>query len=503
MLSPTPQGKTLSSKMIRNVAFGGLRIALVAPVPFLLTPFILNRIGVRGYGTWALFVSINSLTSLVDMGLLGTLSKYVAEYYALRDYTRLNRLLNTGLVLFVSLASLVVVVLWLSSRMAVTLLFHGSDMSGRELLYLFHCATVLIWINLVTMLSASVTSGLQRLDLSNMLTAFNVVSAAIFGATWLGLGWGLRGLLYGNIASAILTLLAYTWLIHRLLPEVVFDPAQVEVAEARKIFGFSLHIYLTQAAAAIHNQIEKILLGFFVGVVPVGWYDIGGDVALKVRSAPQLLLGPVLPAAAELHALGDNRKLVELYHRTHKYLACIGVPLVCFVIAVSARFVELWIGTSLRIVAWPLSVLTLVGFFNLTTGPGYFILVGQGILRPGLYSAMMGLGLNIPLSSFLIYRFGFGGALAGTSFSIIAASIFFQYLFHRRTGYSVVRLLREAYLKPILCSVVLATLLLFVPLESLWWFGLIACGLVFAGLYMTLLFLVRFFDIYDWDNLKP
>ncbi len=159
MLSPTPQGKTLSSKMIRNVAFGGLRIALVAPVPFLLTPFILNRIGVRGYGTWALFVSINSLTSLVDMGLLGTLSKYVAEYYALRDYTRLNRLLNTGLVLFVSLASLVVVVLWLFSRMAVTLLFHGSEMSGRELLYLFHCATVLIWINLVTMLSASVTSG--------------------------------------------------------------------------------------------------------------------------------------------------------------------------------------------------------------------------------------------------------------------------------------------------------------------------------------------------------
>ena len=60
-------GPKLSAKIIRNVIFGGLRYVLVAPIPFLLTPLILHKIGTAGYGTWAVFLAINGLTSLADM----------------------------------------------------------------------------------------------------------------------------------------------------------------------------------------------------------------------------------------------------------------------------------------------------------------------------------------------------------------------------------------------------------------------------------------------------
>src|SRR6266852_4799212 len=132
--------KPLSSKMIRNVGFGGLRALLVVPVPFLLTPLILRKIGPRGYGTWALFVTINSLTSLADLGLLGTLSKYVAEYYARRDYLKLSRLLNTGLVVFGLLASAMIAILWVASHTLVEQLFRQSPFTNGELFYFFHCA---------------------------------------------------------------------------------------------------------------------------------------------------------------------------------------------------------------------------------------------------------------------------------------------------------------------------------------------------------------------------
>lgn len=503
MLSLAPQNKTLSAQMIRNVVFGALRTVLIAPIPFLMTPFILGRVGPGGYGTWAIFLSINRLTSLVDMGLLGTLSKHIAEYAARQDYVRLNRLLNTGLLLFALLASLVSAVLWATSSIVTKVLFHGSGVSHGELLYLFHCALALIWVNVVILFSSSVTSGLQRIDLSNVLTAFNLLSSAVLGAIFLTLGWGIRGLLYASIASAVITLVAYGCVIHRLLPQMVLDLSLVDVKEAKKLFVFSLQIYLTQAASAVHNQIEKLFLALLAGVVPVGWYDMGSDIALKVRSVPQLLLAPIVPAASELDARSESEKLVELYHRTHKYMACIGVPLVGFVVAVSGRFVELWIGPSLRIVAWPLSVLTLVGFFNLLTGPGYLILVGQGVLRPGLYAALVGVGLNIPLSFILIYRFGFGGALIGTSVSLIVASVTFLFLFHRHTGNSIFRLLREAYLKPVSCSIgVLVILFLVLPVTSLSWLGLLASALLFGALYITLLLSVRFFDLYDWNKIE-
>jgi O-antigen/teichoic acid export membrane protein len=503
MIRIKEENKPLSTKVVRNVAFGGLRALLLAPVPFVMTPLILSKIGTRGYGTWAVLVTMNSLTSLADLGLLGTLSKYVAEYNSCRDFVGLNRLLNTGLIVFLGLASLIVLILRMFSSPLVHVLFRGSTSSSMELNYLFHCALILIWINVMIFFSSSVTSGLQRLDLSNLLTAFNVLATSITGAALLVLGWGVRGLLYANVISSALTLLAYSWLLTRLLPEFVLSPLYVNNAEAKKIFGFSLQMYVTQAAAAIHNQLEKLLLALLVGVVPVGWYDIAGDVALKMRSVPQLLLGPVLPAASELDAKGERTKLVDLYYRTHKYLAFVGVPLTFFAVAVSRRFVDLWIGRDLEVIAMPLAVLLVVGFFNLTTGPGYFIFAGQGILRPGMYSALLGLGLNIPLSAILIYVFGFSGAVFGTSISLISASVFFLYLFHHQTKLSFARLLRDAYLKPVVYSATLVLLLFAItPASAPSWLGLGLEASAFGVLYLGLLLFTKFFDVYDWDKME-
>ena len=104
-------------------------------------------------------------------------------------------------------------------------------------------------------------------------------------------------------------------IVRRLLPQVALNPFRFDTTEARKMFAFSLRLYVTQAAVAVHNQVEKVFLALLVGVAPVGWYDIASDVALKVRGAIGFILSPVLPAASELNALGDESRMRELYYR--------------------------------------------------------------------------------------------------------------------------------------------------------------------------------------------
>jgi O-antigen/teichoic acid export membrane protein len=490
-----------STKIIRNVGSGVLRLLFVAPIPFLLTPLILHKIGARGYGTWAIIVAISNLTSLADLGLLGTLSKYVAEYHARRDFPGIGRLLGTGLTVFGIIASLVAFLLWLASPLAISSLFGGSGAALSELVGLFHGLLLLVALNILTFPFCSVTTGLQRLDVTNLLTSINLSCGAALGATFLLLGEGVRGLLYGTIISTALTLAIYIWFVHRLLPQVPLSALYANLEEAKKIFAFSLQIYVTQGAVAIHNQIEKLFLARFVGVVAAGWYDIASDTAVKVRSVPGLLLSPILPAASELDARGDERKLVELYYRTHKYLAFVGVPFVFYGMTVSKRFVDLWIGPNLGVVAVPFAILLAVNFFNLMTGPGFIILAGQGFLRLGVYSALVGVGLNVPLSFALIYYRGFAGAVTGTSVSLVTASVFFVCLFHRHTRNSISRLFREAYLKPVLCAaVLLGGGALLSPVRSLSWTGLIVRGCVFAVVYAMVLLYAKFFDRYDWNT---
>ena len=495
--------RSLGAKIIRNVLFGGLRYVFVLPIPFVMTPLILRKVGVAGYGTWAVFLAINGLTSLADLGLVGTLSKFVAEYHARQDFTALARLVNSGLSLFLAIDVVIATSLWLTTPFLAKMLFHGSSVPSGELLVLLRFFLLVIAANILIQLFASVTTGLQRLDLTNVMSAAQTLLSSIFGGILLLEGWGLRGLVYGYISSALITVLAYLVLVRRLLPTITLNPARFDVSEARHMLGFSLRLYLTQAAVAVHNQVEKVFLAMLVGVDPVGWYDIASDVALKARGSIGFILTPVLPAASELNALGDQSRMRELYHRSHKYLALFGIPAVLYLAAISHRFVELWLGSALTMVALPLSVLVLVNFVNLASGPGFLILAGCGDTEPGVRSATLGIVLNVVLSFALIYKFGFAGAVLGTSVSLLVASGYFMLLFHRHTGYSLSRVIVESYLKPVLISVfVLGTIFVIRPTATMSWFALAAAGIIFGGAYCLIILLSGFFDDYDWTKLE-
>ena len=494
---------SLSAKIIRNVLSSGFRAVLVAPIPFVMTPLILRKIGTSGYGTWAVLLAFNSLSSMADLGMVGTVSKYVAEYYAHRDLKALNRLVNTGLAIFTGLSLSLGVLFWVGSPLVVRILFKGSSFQANELASLFRFFLIVISTNILSMLLASVTSGLQRLDISNWIIAANSLCAAVLGGALLLRGWGLRGLVVGQVCAALSTVVAYGVIVRKLLPETVLRPAHVSVAEAKKLFGFSLRLYITQAAVAVHNQLEKFLLALFVGVAAAGWYDIASDMALKFRGIVGLVLGPILPAASELDARNDEQRTAELYYRAHKYIAFLGLPGLFYFSVISRKFVELWIGPKLVFVALPLAVLMWINFYNLLTGPGFLILAGRAYLRPGLQSALLGLILNVVLSFVLIYRFGFAGAVLGTSLSLLFASTFFMYLFHVKTGYSVGRLIRDAYLKPFTTAAALAlpTWLVLRALTPSWTI-LIVLGVAFGVLYVTAIFLNNFLDQYEWAKIE-
>lgn len=498
------QGRSsLGSKIMRGAASGALRYAVIAPIPFVMTPLILHKVGVTGYGTWAVFLAINGLTSLADLGLVGTVSKFVAEYHAKQDFSALTRLLSSGLALFLLLDLVIGTVFWLASPVLAARLFRGSTVASPELISLLRCFLVVIAANISTQLFASVTTGLQRLDLTNIISAGNVVLSALLGASLLLMGWKLRGLVYGYIGSGVLTITVYVMVVRMLLPQVSLNPTRFDGSEVRKMFSYSLRLYVTQAAVAIHNQVEKVFLATLVGVSPVGWYDIASDTALKVRGAIGFVLSPVLPAASELNALGDESRMRELYYRTHKYLALCGVPAVCYVAAVSRQFVELWIGPNLRMIALPLCVLLSVNFINLMTGPGFLILAGKGDMRPGIQAAALGVIINVVLSFGLIYKFGFAGAVIGTSASLIIAAVYFMVVLHQHTGYSLARVVGEGYLKPICCSLLALAVIKAAHLtQNSSWLGLAEIGIIFAGLYFVTILLTRFLDEYDWGKIE-
>jgi O-antigen/teichoic acid export membrane protein len=493
-----PEQKSVRAKLVRNVVFSALRSVLLWPIPFLLIPYILNKIGTGGYGTWAVFLTLIGLTGLADLGLGGTLTKQVAEHHANGDSNALDRLINSALMIYAFVGLVLIAVLLLGAGRFLPLLFQGSQSSHQELVSLWHWVLLIIGLNILIMPLYSVVTGLQRMDLTAIASAISTLIIAALTLIFLSLGWGLRGLVMANLWAGILNLGVFAWMVRRLLPETAFRPLRFQWSEVREILGFGLQLYVMQMTVVIQNQLEKLYLARFTGVVPVGWYNIASDVGLKVRRVPELLLAPVIGAASELDARGDDRRLEELYHRLHKYLAFISIPLTCYVVAVAPRFVDLWLGPQLHVIAVPLAVLVWVNFLNLTTGPGVLILIGKGLLKPGLNATLVGLGLIVTLSFVLIYKFGFSGAVVGILVAVIVATALFFYWFYRTTHYSWKRVLAEAYWKPAVCSIsLLGIFRLAVHPDHLGWVGLSLQTVLFGALYFVALLMMRFFDHLD------
>ena len=121
-----PEKIPLGVKVTRNVIYSGVRLFLLAPLPFFVIPFFLKKLGTSGYGTWAVFVAASGITSVADLGLVTTLSKHVAEFYTLKDFRSLDRLISTGVVLYFGLACLLSVILWVSSQLLIAFLFEAA-----------------------------------------------------------------------------------------------------------------------------------------------------------------------------------------------------------------------------------------------------------------------------------------------------------------------------------------------------------------------------------------
>jgi O-antigen/teichoic acid export membrane protein len=493
-----PEQKSVRAQLLRNVLFSGAQNLFLWPVSFLLVPFILHKIGTQSYGTWAVLLTFLNLTGITDLGLGGTLTKHVAQCNATDDSSAMDHLLNTAMIVYFCLAILVVGVLSVSSNYVISLMFRGSTPVPVLIFQLWRYLLLMIGLNIVSMPLYSVLGGLQRGDLAAICGAISTLSRAGFTVLFLIWDWGISGLMAANLLTTVLLLVFLVWAVHHLLPRVGLNPRNFRLALVREIFSFSLKLYVIQVSMLIRNQLEKLYLAWFTGVVPVGWYNIAGDVGQRFRSIPGLLLGPVMAAASTLDAQGDRRRVEELYHRSHKYLAFVGVPGVLFISFFSGPFVDLWLGPALHVIALPIVVLVWVNYLDLITGPGVLILIGKGSFKPAINQTLVSMFCILILSLVLIYSFGFSGAVFGILAATLLSTCLFFYWFYRDSGYSLMKVAREAYLKPIACSVgILITLRLLAPANHLSWGGLALQGLIFGLLYVFSILRTRFLDAFD------
>ena len=434
-------------KLVKNTAFIAIgRIGAMAAT-IVLTPLIISSLGEERFGIWSLTLLFTSYISFLDFGIGLAYSKYIAEYYAKGQLDKINSVVVCGIGLYLLFSVIVLLTGYFLIHLALTIFSIPVHLQEE--------ARTTFWYALIIFAGAgtfsvfeSVSVGLQKMEYNNSIVLFATLIGAVISILYLRSGGGLVGLLLINAFALSVRIILMYFAARRLLPTLSLSPRFLNRAQVRELLSFGVKVQAGRLANLGTLNINRVLVGSFVGLLGVSSYQIGATVVQGIRNLSMIMFGAITPAASEIEAKMEPQDLIGLYRTSTRATVLVAGAGFGLVAAAAAPIIVLWTGKYYPIAALVIIFLAIANYIHVSTGTGTAL--ARGIGNPGLETIF---GIILLLASALLgwllgRTWGINGILLAVLIAYIVSSVIFMYLFNRSVDLANITFFREIILPP-------------------------------------------------------
>jgi O-antigen/teichoic acid export membrane protein len=469
--------------------YGGRVVTLSAWV--LLTPMMLNRLGPTYYGLWVLVGSLVAYGWLLNAGIQGAITRYVAAYRARGELDQAGAIVATSLWCDTLLGAVAIGVSVLLAPLVPTLFQIPPDARSTAS-WLVVLMGVGIGITIPCETGGAVLRGLQRYDLANLV---DVVGTLLNVATIAGvllMGGGLLEVVAVGLPITVLSQIVSVQLARRVAPDLRIRWRSADPRLMRTIFGFSWPLLLAQTATLLQRKSDEIVIALFLPVSFVTPYALAHRLTDVCRDLTKQFMGPFQPLASELDAQHDLTRLRALYINGTRLALALFLPLACTATLLAHPILRLWVGAAYADNAGIVAILSLAGAMLSTEWLATAVLQGMARHRVQGVVAICAAVVNVAVSAVLVHPLGLTGVALGT---LIAAAIEYAIVMPYATrvigiaGGEIVRRIVLPTFVPasVMCGVLYAVERNAEPESLFALVALVALGMtVFAITYLTL-----------------
>jgi len=455
---------SLQQTLARNTAYNVAGRFWEAVVALILTPYIIERIGMASWGIWALLGAFTGYVALFDLGIASGFSKFVAQHAARSEPDEVSSVVSTGLFTYLGAGVVLVLIGWPCIDFLIGLLGRldprtALDFTNPEFLsearFLLRWGLVLFATSNCVSAFTAVQTGLQRMDVTNILSfvaSLFKIAATVF---FIEQGMGVRSLLYVNAVVLAVFGAASVAVAFRLAPSLRVSLFRVRLRTFSRLYSFGWRSQVARLSNLIMFQTDAVVVAVaykFLGIV--GLYDVGVGLANKMRQIPALLVSALLPAASDLDAREEHDRLRRLYLVSSKYLAAVTIPLVLFTVGAAGPLMRAWMGEKrdLHIAVWVLRIIAFGYLANILPGAGVSIVLGKGRPDIQMKAGLIAMAANVVLTIALVFAIGFYGIPLGTMFAMFVAWFWFLRVMRHTVPVSCRELLSKCLLWPALAA---------------------------------------------------
>jgi O-antigen/teichoic acid export membrane protein len=385
---------------------------------FLLYRYLLQTLGSRQLGVWAVVLAVSSVSRISEMGFSGSAVKFTAKYIARKENEKAANVVETT-ILSVGFALACVLIAGYPLAGWIMKWFVPAADSPAALSLLPYAWTS-IWIGTVAAVSLSGLDGCQRIDLRAGVV---MVSGVVFVClTWaLVPRFGLIGLGIAQIAQNSLVLLVSWTLLRREIPSLHLAPVVWRLNVFREMFSYGVNFQVSSIALLLLEPTTKALISKFGGLSMTGYFDMAYRFVMQCRGVLVSANQAIVPQVAVRHEISPG-KLNGIYSGTYGIVLFLTLPVYAGMAASVPLLSILWIGHYERVFVFYTLLLTAGFGFNTLIGPAYYVNLGTGSLRWNTAShIIMGI-LNGALGFLLGTIFGGQGVVWGLALALVIGS---------------------------------------------------------------------------------
>jgi O-antigen/teichoic acid export membrane protein len=298
-------------RVLVNAVSSLVQVIVISAVLFIQYGYLLRVVGASGLGIWSLVLATTAVTQFANLGLSGSVVKFVAKYLARNDPDAVVRLLQTAVTTVGVLMAVALALAYPLLRLALRLVVAAESLPAA--LALLPWALAAFWLLVVAGVFQAGFDGLQRLDIRSGL----LIAAALLHLILCFLlvpRFGLVGLGYARVLQNSVTLLAGLVLLKRRLPGLPLFPRRWDKSLFREMFGYGVNFQAISLLNMLYDPVTKGLLSRFGGLSLVGFYEMASRMVQQTRSLLASANQALIPFIAHVQELAPER--VKAVYRT-------------------------------------------------------------------------------------------------------------------------------------------------------------------------------------------
>lgn len=346
--------RSLAYNVIWNLAGTGCGMT----AGFIVAPLLIHRLGENTYGLWILIGSLTGYFNYLDLGVRGSVGRYIAFYRAKGDGDQVRATLSTALGILSVVAFLTVV----GTGLLLSLFFHLFDVPPDRAADV-HCALLVVGINLALTFPLSLFDAtlwaFQRFDLINAIDIAAIVLRT--GLTFLlvadqdaldTLAWlTLLVTVAGGAAKALATF--------RLDPSLRFSWRGINRSSGREIYGYGFWHFLFDVAGMSTTHLSVLLIGSWLTTQMVTSYSIALRLVTAATAVVVAVAGVFTPIATAFDAQRDRQQQQRLFLEGGKYSFTLALFFLGIFLVLGAAVIRTWVGPGFEETAVLLTILAL------------------------------------------------------------------------------------------------------------------------------------------------